>query len=195
ICVDALETLHDREFRSGLAEVIKHALLGAADLFELLETKPEAVLSRDTDALELCIARSLDIKGALVEEDFKEQNVRAHLNLGHTFGHALEAAAGFGEWSHGEAVAWGIDRALWAGVAAEITDKGYAERVSRLLKIYGYKIGSDAAGTPPESILAAMGHDKKNRSGQIRFVLQRDFGETLVSPLDAEILRTAIGLF
>src|SRR5208282_6629710 len=105
-----------------LAEVIKTALIGDAELLGLLESARERVLSREPAVVEEMIRRSLAVKGRIVQEDPRERGIRAYLNLGHTFGHALESATGFSGWTHGEAVAWGIGRALSAGIRFGITD-------------------------------------------------------------------------
>jgi len=192
IAVESLATLPEREYRSGLAEVIKHALLGAEDLLEYLEKEPKQFLGRDDEAVEMSISRSLDIKGDIVVRDYNEQGVRAFLNFGHTFAHALESAAGFGVFSHGEAVAWGIDRALTLGAAIGITDKEYAARVRKLLQCYGYRIGPLPEHMETEAVLAAMKQDKKKRAGDLQFVLQQRLGETLVTALDEKVVKEVL---
>ena len=192
ISVDTLSTLPEREYKSGLGEVIKHALLGAEDLLDILEGKPESVIARDASVIEACISRSLDIKGDIVEQDLVENGVRAHLNFGHTFAHALESVAGFGVFSHGEAVAWGINRALKAGVLAGVTDAAYAERVHALFRRYEYRTGPIPEGITADSIIKTMKRDKKRQRGKLRFVLQRAFGETIVTPLDEDLIRTVL---
>lgn len=187
ICPDALKTLPDREFLSGMAEVIKHALLEPSLWLERLEKEREKILTRDMDVLPGMIRDSLMVKARVVEEDFTEQGVRAHLNLGHTFGHALEKVSGFTGWSHGEGVAWGMVQALKAGVLMGITSRTYADRVEGLLKSYGFRTGS--TGYSPDLLLDAMGKDKKKRSGTVRFVLQRGWGDTLQDEVPEEILR------
>jgi len=192
IAVEALGTLAESDFRSGLAEVIKHALLGAGDLLSLLEERPDLFSARDPAAVEMSISRSLDIKGDIVTRDFTENGVRSYLNFGHTFGHALESAGGFGVFSHGEAVAWGMDRALAAGVLSGITDSGYALRVRRLLDRYGYHTGAVPGGVDVEAVLAAMKQDKKKRQDRLRFVLQRNLGETIVTSLEESVVREVL---
>jgi 3-dehydroquinate synthase len=192
ICLETMHTLPEREYLSGLAEVIKHGLLGAEDVIEYFEASREAVLGRHTEALELSIARSLDIKGAHVEADPREGGIRAHLNLGHTFAHALEAASGFGMCSHGEAVAWGMDRAMRAGVAAGITDSGYADRVRELLSAYGYRLGPLPDGVSIGDVIDSMRKDKKKKAGELRFVIQHRLGETIVTTLEEELVRTLL---
>jgi 3-dehydroquinate synthase len=184
IAVESLASLPEHEYKSGLGEVIKHALLGAEDLLEILENKREDVSHRDPAVIEAAISRSLDIKGDIVERDLEEAGVRAHLNFGHTFAHALESVAGFGEYSHGEAVAWGIVRALKLGVATGVTDEEYARRATLIFEHYGYRTGPLPDNISADSILEAMKRDKKRQRGALRFVLQRSFGETVVIPLE-----------
>ncbi len=192
IAVGTLATLPEREYKSGLAEVIKHALLGAEDLLVQIEKEPQSFFEREAKAVEASIYRSLDVKGEVVAGDLKEHGIRAHLNFGHTFGHALESATGFGVLSHGEAVAWGMDRALTAGVAAGITDRRYAERVRTVLKRYEYRTGPLPEGISADSVLAAMKHDKKKRRGSLQFVLQRELGQTLVTTLEEGLVREVL---
>ncbi|MEQ9563572.1 MAG: 3-dehydroquinate synthase, partial [Woeseiaceae bacterium] len=108
IDTDTLSTLPDREFRAGMAEVIKHAAICDIDYFTWLEQNMSALLSRDPELLANCILRSCEIKASVVAEDEKERGRRALLNFGHTFGHAIENSLGYGEWLHGEAVAAGM---------------------------------------------------------------------------------------
>lgn len=191
IAPELLATLPERELSSGLAEVIKHALLERSDLLSILRERREAILRRDPALMTEVVSRSLAVKGRLVEADFKEAGVRAHLNLGHTFGHALEAVTGFAEWAHGEAVAWGIDKALRAGRLLALTDPVYEEETRSLLKAYGYRLETDPSLVEP--LLAAMQFDKKKRTGRVRFVLQREWGETLLAEVAEPILREALG--
>ncbi len=182
ICLDFLQTLPEAEYRSGLAEVIKAAMLGDARLFEILESEPDAVRSRDPAVTEELVRRAVSVKAVHVREDLTEQGIRAHLNLGHTFAHALESVAGFGAVAHGDAVAWGIVQALRLGSALGITDRGYRERSEALLRTYGYRFSYREFST--DSLIAAMKHDKKRNSGGMRFVLQRGAQETQLMSVD-----------
>ena len=195
IAPQSLDTLSPREYQSGLAEVIKSAMLGDQDLFDFLRHAHGRVAAREMEALRIIVERSLAVKASVVERDFTETGVRASLNLGHTFGHALESVAGFGTWTHGEAVAWGMVCALDLGVQMGMTDRGYAEEARALIESFGFPI--QAHGIAVEAVLEAMQHDKKVKAGAIRFVLQRRLGATEVvsAPLDAviEVLTSRTG--
>ena len=155
IAVSALEALPESEFRSGLAEVFKTALLYAPKLFQIMAEKRDAVLSRDGELLLEVVKRCVQAKAHVVERDLRESGERMYLNLGHTFGHALESVAGFGEVSHGDAVAWGIARALELGKRLGITDPGYIADVIPVLESYGVVIHARASG-----------NNEKNRGGR-----------------------------
>lgn len=185
-----LETLPDREFRSGLAEVIKAGMLGDEHLFSILEEQSAKVLNKDSEIIREVIERAIRVKCEVVAEDFRESGRRAFLNLGHTFGHALEASLGFGVWTHGEAVAWGIARALEAGVALGITDAPWHTRVLALLQRYNYPVEQFPASR--EEITAAMYQDKKRRAQGIPFVLQRGPQDTLLQPLPQDVLDSVL---
>lgn len=184
-----LETLPEAELRNGLAEVIKHAMLSGDAAVERLERQLPAVFDRDPAALSVIIAESLEVKGAVIEQDPLEKGIRAHLNLGHTFGHALESASGFSGWSHGEAVAWGLSRALHAGALLGVTEEPYRERVNSLLERCGYRL---TASADPGKILSAIGSDKKKKEGEVRFVLQSRAGETFTRTVPAEVLEKTV---
>jgi 3-dehydroquinate synthase len=185
-----LTSLSEREYQSGLAEVIKSGMLGDPVLLELLEARRAGVLRREPEVMEEIVARSLAVKAAVVEQDLRESGIRAHLNLGHTFGHALEAVTQYAAYTHGEAVAWGMACALRAGRAVGITNEAYAERSNRLLKAYGYPLTGVQADA--NAIIDAMQRDKKKAGGTVRFVLQRNLAETVVMPLDETLVRQAI---
>jgi 3-dehydroquinate synthase len=180
--------LDGRDFRSGLAEVLKHAFLGENDLLTLLETRRDAVLARDASTLDDLVRLAVMVKVGAVQRDFRETGERAFLNLGHTFGHALEAVMGFdGSWTHGEAVAWGMVRAFDLGVALGKTDPVWASRATKLVEAYGFRLR--APGADPRAILDAMKNDKKKKGGQVRFVLQETCGTTFQQTVDdADVL-------
>ncbi len=188
VCVDLLNTLPEREYRSGLAEVIKSAMIADAGLFELLDSERERVLSRDPALVLEMVRRSLAVKGNLVEADPTELGVRAHLNLGHTFGHAVESVVGLGTWTHGEAIAWGMARAMDAGVKLGLTEPEYRLRVTGLLSAYGYRIDRGAVPFAADVLMSRMVSDKKKKDGEVRFVLQRNLCDTVVTALSDELL-------
>lgn len=172
IAPEFLSSLSEREFRSGLAEVIKAAFLGDGQLLQILEEQVESVLERDPQVLEEVISRAVAVKADVVQEDFTEQGRRAILNLGHTFGHALEAMMGLGALTHGEAVAWGIARAAAAAEYEGIADLAWGERTRAVLRRYGYDTSSCPAGVNADDIIAAMQFDKKRRRQGLKFVVQ-----------------------
>ncbi|HUX19794.1 MAG TPA: 3-dehydroquinate synthase, partial [Spirochaetia bacterium] len=161
-----------------------------SNLRNLLETRREEILSVRLSLLEEIVADALSVKAKIVEQDFLENDIRAHLNLGHTFGHALESVTGFQDFTHGEGVAWGIDKAMRTGVRIGATEPGYAKEVTALLGSYGFELGNlpDRAS----EIVGAMRQDKKKRGGNVRFVLQRSWGETYVAPVDDEIVLSVL---
>lgn len=190
LCADMLHTLPEREYMSGLAEAVKTAMLGDPDLFRLFEDHIGRVIRRDDALLPDIVWRCVMVKGALVEADLHESGIRTHLNLGHTFAHALESEAGLGSWSHGEAVAWGLARAMEAGVAAGITSLDYAARVRALLSACGYR--TEPMPGSCDTMIAAMRKDKKRTSAANRFVLQEDLGKTVVAELDEALIRAVL---
>jgi 3-dehydroquinate synthase len=190
VSASAVASLPEREYLSGLAEVIKTAMIGDETLFALLESDHDRVMARDPAVVEEMIRRCLAVKGRIVESDPRERGERALLNLGHTFGHALEAATGLSSWTHGEAVAWGIGRAVAAGSLAGVTDAAYARRVTRLLRRYGYRL--EAPQTAAD-LLPAMARDKKKAGGKIRLVIPRRMCDTVVRAATPEEIAAALG--
>ncbi|MFP4637922.1 MAG: 3-dehydroquinate synthase family protein [Spirochaetaceae bacterium] len=185
-----LESLSEREFKSGLAEAIKSALLGDVELYEFFSRERERVLAREPEALRYVVDRSLGVKAAVVEQDLREQGRRAILNLGHTFAHAVEAVVGLGRFSHGEAVAWGIGRALEVGRRAGMTDEGYARHVTELLRSYGFEMGP--LDVDRDQILGAMRYDKKRTAGRLNLVLQEAPGRTMVRAVPESAVRDVL---
>jgi len=189
---NTLKTLSGREYLSGLAEVIKTAMLGDEELFDILMRDKEKVLMRDPGLMSGIIERCASVKGRIVEDDLREKGKRAVLNLGHTFGHALESLTGFKSITHGEGVAWGLTMALELGAFLGITKEEYRKRVLMLLKLYNYNLKFDTINA--EEMLEAMRGDKKKREDKIRFVLQHTLGKTKIMPVEEkiilEILRT-----
>lgn len=185
-----LDTLPDRELRAGLAEVVKTALLGDEVLLERLEREPEAYLARDPDALADAVARCVRFKAEVVAEDEREAGRRAILNLGHTLGHAIEAAASPEQVRHGEAVAIGLVAAAELSVREVGADQGLPNRIRDVLTGLGLPIR--APRLPRAALLSAMRGDKKLKDGAVTWILMETTGRPRlvscpVADLDARL--------
>lgn len=186
-----LKTLPARELSAGLAEVIKYALLGDADFLAWLEQHMDALVQGDEAALAEAVYRSCAHKARIVAKDEKEQGERALLNLGHTFGHAIESYLGYGEWLHGEAVATGMvmaadlsQRMGWISAEDLARTKNIIQRAN--LPIVCPQI-------PLDDFLAYMAHDKKVLNGQLRLVLMQAVGQAIITKtFDVELMKQAI---
>jgi len=196
ICPELLDTLPEREFLSGLAEVIKHAMLAPGapktGLMAMVTNERDAILARDKETLYRLIPEAIKVKVDIVSEDLRETGRRAFLNLGHTFGHALEAATNFSRWSHGEAVAWGMLRALDLGERLGITDKPWASETRELIAEYGFDIVTPQVA--PGEIKAAMVDDKKKKDGRLRFVMMKGPGEPVLEEVPEADLDAVLGI-
>jgi len=171
-----LETLPDREYRSGLAEVVKYGVILDADFFGYLEGRVGELLARDAATLSAVIRRSCELKADVVRQDEREETgLRAVLNYGHTFGHAFEAVAGYGTWLHGEAVAAGMVCASRLAERLGRVDDVTTRRQRDLLAALGLPTRPDPAW-PVEALVEAMRSDKKNVGGKLRFVLPSRLG-------------------
>jgi 3-dehydroquinate synthase len=164
-----LRTLPNREFRGGIAEIIKYGVISDAKLFAFLEANIERVLRRDAAALAYIIPRCTEIKARVVSGDEHECGLREILNFGHTFGHALESVTKYRRFQHGEAVAWGMMAAALLGYVAEITPEKETARIISLTRRMGAL--PDWPKTAVMKLVSAMRADKKTRAGKIRFVL------------------------
>jgi 3-dehydroquinate synthase len=192
--LDVLSTLPDREMRAGYAEVVKYGLLGDFGFFEWLEPHSAAVLAREPDALARAVIRSVEMKAEIVAEDEKEQGRRALLNLGHTFGHALEAETGYGAaLLHGEAVAAGQALAFRFSAAQGLCAGQDAARATAAIAGAGLPTRLDEIpGHPFDAarLVRHMAQDKKAEAGQLTFVLVRALGDAFVAKnVDAEAVR------
>ena len=187
---DTLATLPLRELRAGLAEVVKYGAIRDREFFEWLEHHANALLSRDPQALAEAVERSCKHKAEIVARDETEQGERALLNFGHTFGHALETASGYGELLHGEAVAIGMLMAARLSAALGHAPPEHAERLSRLLAHLGLPL-FPRSSTDPAHLLDLMKLDKKAVSGKVRLILWRGIGRAEIANgvADEEILR------
>jgi 3-dehydroquinate synthase len=176
---DALKTLPDRELKSGLAEVIKHGVVWDPMLFAWLEKAMPQLLARDTEALTYAIGRSCEIKATVVARDEREHNLRAILNFGHTFGHAIEAATSYEKYLHGEAVALGMIIAADLSCRLGMIDAAIKERLRDILARAGLPIEAPRIGAARAYELMQM--DKKVLGGTIRLVLLEKLGRAIVS--------------
>ena len=199
-----LETLSERELKAGYAEILKYGLINDAPFFAWLAQQGGKVLALEPDAVREAVARSCASKAAIVVEDETETGVRQLLNLGHTFGHALEAANGYGpDLLHGEAVALGMALAFRYGAAQGITPQGDADHVTRVLDVSGLPstlTGRDRERFTARRLTELMQQDKKARGGRVPLILARGIGAAYVHPdadlasveafLDRELLQT-----
>jgi 3-dehydroquinate synthase len=189
--VGTLGTLSERELRAGVAEVIKHGCALDAELVDWLETNMARLLAREAGALAHVVRRSCELKAAVVAEDERESGRRALLNLGHTFGHAIEAGAGYGTWLHGEAVAAGLVMAAELSVRTAGLPPADAVRVRALLERAGLPVRGPAMSA--DRYLELMALDKKAARGRTRFVLLERIGHAAVhANVDERLVRDAI---
>jgi 3-dehydroquinate synthase len=186
-----LRTLPQREFRSGIFEIIKYGVIGDTQLFDFLEQKMKEVLRRDSAALDFVIERSVAQKGRVVSADERESGLREILNFGHTFAHALESVTRYRKYLHGEAVGWGMIAAAKLAVANGMLSAKDAERVTRLTHGVGPLPPWPAISS--SRLTSAMQADKKTRAGRLRFVLPVRIGEVRCGvEVDAEMLRQVL---
>ena len=192
IDTQSLHTLPKREFAAGMAEVIKYGLIYDTELFAYLEQNVENLQLLNETCLQHIIYRCCEIKALIVAEDEKEQGLRALLNLGHTFGHAIEAQMGYGKWLHGEAVATGMVLASrLASIRGDLTQQD-VERIIAVIKQYNLPTEVPADMTS-EQFLLHMRKDKKNKKGTIRFILPTQFGQcALVDDVSDDQVRALI---
>jgi len=193
--LDVLDTLGEREYRAGLAEIIKYALIADRDFLAFLEQHMSALLARESNALEHAIEVSCQTKADIVAADERESGQRALLNLGHTFGHAIETATGYGSWLHGEAVATGIHMAAdlsWR--LGEITTEDL-ERVRKLLAAAQLPTATPT-DMSSETFLRLMASDKKVRNNKLRLVIMQQLGQAeLRDDVSPDVLRATLDNF
>ncbi|MBU4507984.1 MAG: 3-dehydroquinate synthase, partial [Gammaproteobacteria bacterium] len=198
ICdLDTLKTLPERELSAGLAEVIKYGPIADAAFLDWIETNLDKLRARDPVALAFAIRRSCEIKAQVVGADEREAGLRAILNFGHTFGHAIEAGMGYGQWLHGEAVGCGMVMAARLSQRLGLIDAKYVDRLTRLIERAGLPVvapvldAQDNAGR----YLALMRVDKKAEAGEIKFVLIDGSGQAVVrsapDSLVTEVIQTS----
>jgi 3-dehydroquinate synthase len=189
---DTLATLPPRELAAGIAEVVKYGLIRDAAFFEWLESNMTRLLARDAAALTYAIERSCAIKAEIVARDERETGDRALLNYGHTFGHAIETALGFGKWLHGEAVAAGMVTAARLSQRLGLIGAAEVRRTTDILARAGLPTSAPELGV--ERYLELMGHDKKVQQGRIRFILLKRLGEAfMTSDVPGDALADVLG--
>lgn len=188
----ALDTLPAREYRAGLAEVVKYGVILDPEFFAYLEARGPAILAREPDVVRHLVARSCRLKADVVEQDEREETgLRAVLNYGHTFCHAIETVAGYGEYLHGEAVSIGMVCAARLAQLLGRIDTELVERQTRLLEALELPIA--ARSLPVEALLAAMQRDKKVEHGTLRFVLPTRLGHVeLVPGVEPSLVRRVL---
>jgi len=177
--IATLDTLPDRELKAGLAEVIKYGLIRDPEFFAWLEGNLDNLLVRNKEALAYAVHRSCANKAEVVAADEHERGERALLNLGHTFGHAIEAGLGYGEWLHGEAVAAGTLIAAQMSQDLGWIDEASVRRIEELFHRAGLPVTGPVLGV--DRYLDLMSHDKKVQDGKLRLVLLRGIGQAVVS--------------
>ena len=188
--LDTLQTLPQREFIAGLAEVIKYGPIADEAFLGWIEHHLDDLLAREPAALTHAIRRSCEIKAQGVGRDEKEGGLRAILNFGHTFGHAIESGLGYGQWLHGEAVGCGMRMATDLSVRLGLVPAAALERMHRVLVRAGLPVRAPDLGA--EAYLDWMGRDKKAEAGEIRFVVLQDMGRAAVQSAPDEVVRQVL---
>lgn len=189
--LDTLDTLPERELSAGLAEVIKYGPIADAAFLDWIEANLDALRARDKAALAHAVKRSCEIKAWVVGQDEKESGLRAILNFGHTFGHAIEAGLGYGEWLHGEAVGCGMVMASELSARLGLMPAGFVERMRRLVERAGLPVTGPALGVA--RYMELMRLDKKSEAGEIRFVVIEALGRAGVQPAPDALVAEVIG--
>jgi 3-dehydroquinate synthase len=189
--LNTLRTLPSRELSAGLAEVIKHGAIADADFLDWIEANTSALLACDTDAMAHAVLRSCEIKSAVVSADEREGGIRATLNFGHTFGHAIESGLGYGEWLHGEAVGCGMVMAADLSVRLGHIGQADAQRLKRIIESMHLPIAPPKLGA--ERFMELMQVDKKTEAGQIRYITLGSIGAARIQQVpDATVIETLI---
>jgi 3-dehydroquinate synthase len=189
--LNTLRTLPARELSAGLAEVIKHGAIADADFLDWIEANTSALLACDTDAMAHAVLRSCEIKSAVVSADEREGGIRATLNFGHTFGHAIESGLGYGEWLHGEAVGCGMVMATDLSARLGHISRVDAERLKRIIESMHLPIVPPKLGT--ERFMELMQVDKKTEAGQIRYITLESVGAARIQQVpDTTVIETLI---
>lgn len=192
--LDTLQTLPQRELSAGLAEVIKYGPIADMDFLAWIEAHLDAILAREPAALAHIVKRSCEIKAWLVGQDERESGVRAILNFGHTFGHAIEAGLGFGDWLHGEAVGCGMVMAAQLSARLGLVDAFFVNRLTQLIAKAGLPTKAPVLPGPNNAAryLELMRVDKKAEAGEIKFVLIDQPGRAVVRSAPDAVVRQVI---
>ncbi len=188
--LDTLDTLPERELSAGLAEVIKYGPIADNAFLDWIDVNLEALLARDKAALAYAVKRSCEIKAWVVGQDERESGLRAILNFGHTFGHAIEAGLGYGQWLHGEAVGCGMVMAIELSHRLGLVEAAYAARLARIIERARLPIRGPALGA--DRYLELMRVDKKAEGGEIRFVVIESPGRAAMRAAPDAIVRDVI---
>jgi 3-dehydroquinate synthase len=188
-----LNTLPERELAAGLAEVIKYGPIADADFLQWVESNLEALWARDPAALATAVRRACEIKARVVSQDERESGLRAILNFGHTFGHAIEAGMGYGAWLHGEAVGCGMVMAADLSRRLGLVDAAFVARLTALVQRAHLPVR--APTLPAERYLELMRVDKKSEGGVIRFVVIEAPGEASVRAVPETLVREVIAAY
>jgi 3-dehydroquinate synthase len=189
--LNTLRTLPPRELSAGLAEVIKHGAIADADFLDWIEANTGALLACDTDAMAHAVLRSCEIKSAVVSADEREGGIRATLNFGHTFGHAIESGLGYGEWLHGEAVGCGMVMAADLSARLGQISKIDAERLKRIIASMHLPIAPPKLGS--QRFMELMQVDKKTEAGQIRYITLGSIGAARIQQVpDTTVIETLV---
>jgi 3-dehydroquinate synthase len=188
--LDTLATLPAREFSAGLAEVIKYGPIADLEFLAWIEGNIQGLMDRDAMLMAHAVRRSCEIKAWVVAQDERESGLRAILNFGHTFGHAIEAGLGYGEWLHGEAVGCGMVMALDLSQRLGLVDAAFVRRVTALIGRAGLPVVGPALGA--DRYLELMQVDKKTEAGEIKFVVIDGPGKAAVRPAPENTVREVI---
>jgi 3-dehydroquinate synthase len=188
--LDTIHTLPPREVSAGLAEIIKYGPIADMAFMEWIENNIDALVARDPQALAHAVKRSCEIKAWVVGQDERESGIRAILNFGHTFGHAIESGLGYGEWLHGEGVGCGMVMAAHLSQRMGMVDAAFVERLTRLVVKAGLPVKGPKLGA--ERYLELMRVDKKAEGGEIRFVLIDKPGSAVMRPAPDALVREVL---
>ncbi len=191
-----VQYLPENQYNSGLAEAFKTALLFDKELYDLFKNEADKINSRDSKLLETIIHKCVKAKGNIVEQDFTEQGIRATLNLGHTFGHALETVAGLGSITHGSAVAWGIGRAVELAYKKEYCLQAFRDEIFAILKAYNWDTDPVPSfvkgGGFSERLITIMRTDKKNISDKIRLIICKAVTDITIEEVDEKLITSVL---